>query len=77
MLLCRYSNVEYVLHMESKQGLKLILKAIENSNKDKMYEKWLHDPSHYEIGFDDYINAHIPYRKSTKEEKEEILRKWG
>ena len=42
-----------------------------------MYQKWLHDTARFEMSFEDYMKAHIPYRKSTQQEKEEILRKWG
>lgn len=65
------------MKMDSKQGLKLILKAIDNHNKENLYQKWLHDTARFEMSFEDYMKAHIPYRKSTQQEKEEILRKWG
>lgn len=57
--------------------MRLIVKAIENDAKEKMYLKWLHDDARYSMTFDDYVNASIPYRKSTQAEKEEIMRRYG
>ena len=63
--------------MEHTQGFKLILKAYENHNKEKLYEKWLSDGARFEMSFDDYYKKLMPYRKSTKQEKDDILKKWG
>ena len=65
------------MNMNHVDGYKLILKAYENRNEEKMYQKWLHDDARYEITFNDYLEKHKPYRKSTKEEKNSILEKWG
>lgn len=65
------------MKMESSLGLKLILKAIEKNNEERMFIKWLHDDARYEKSFEDYMKAFEPYRKSTEAEKDEILRKWG
>ena len=35
LLLKRYSNIDYVMKMDAEDGLKLIIKAIENEAKDK------------------------------------------
>ncbi len=77
MLLSRYSNIEYVMKMDADEGIFLIYKAIENNEKEKLYQKWLHDSARYEMSLDEYIEAHIPYRKSTVEEKEDILKRFG
>nr|DAV20205.1 MAG TPA: hypothetical protein [Caudoviricetes sp.] len=65
------------MNLEANQGFKLIAKAIENDRKDRMYQQWLHDSARFEINFNDYVKASKPYRKSTQEEKEEILKKYG
>ena len=65
------------MNMEHKQGYKLILKAYKNHNKEVIYEKWLSDLARYEMSFDEYYEKHKPYRKSTQQEKDEILKKWG
>lgn len=65
------------MNLDSEIGYGLILKAIENDNKETIYNKWLHDDARYEKNFDDYYKEHIPYRKSTVSEKDEILRKYG
>lgn len=77
LILKRYAAIDYVMSMEHTQGFKLILKAQENENKEKLFQKWLSDTARYQMSFDEYYQKHMPYRKSTKEEKEEILRKWG
>ena len=77
MLLSRYASIEYVMKMEASQGVKLIVKAIETHNEEKMFFKWLHDDARYKVSFSDYLKAGTPYRKSTDKEKDEILKKWG
>ncbi len=77
LLFKRYSNIEYLFNLQADDGLLIILKAIEASQKEQMYEKWLHDQARYEMSFDDYYKKHIPYKPSTKEEKEDILNKYG
>lgn len=76
-LLKRYPNIEYLMNMEADQGIVLIRKAFENYEKEQLYLKWLHDPSRFELSFEEYVKSHQPYRKSTDKEKEEILRKYG
>lgn len=73
----RYASIDYVMNMEHTEGLKLICKAYENDAKEKVYQKWLNDAIRYEMPFDEYFKKHMPYRKSTDEEKDEILKKWG
>ena len=65
------------MNMEHTQGFKLICKAYENDKKETVYRKWLNDMARYEMTFDEYYKKHLPYRKSTEEEKEEILKKFG
>ena len=65
------------MNLEASQGFELIVKAIENDSRDRMYQQWLHDSARFEISFQDYMKASKPYRKSTQEEKEEILKKYG
>lgn len=77
MLLCRYSNIDYVMNMEHTQGYRVILKAIEKKNDEDLFQQWLHDTARFELDFNSYKHALKPYRKSTQEEKEEILKKWG
>ena len=63
--------------MDHTQGFKLILKAYEKANEEKLYTKWLSDDARYQMSFDEYRKKHMPYRKSTQKEKDEILKKWG
>lgn len=65
------------MKIESKEGLKLILKAIENEARDKLYLQWLHDDARFEKSFNEYFESCLPYRKSTFEEKQKILEKYG
>lgn len=76
-LLKRYSNIEYVMNLESEFGFSLILKAYENDFREKLYEKWLTDDARYVKSFDEYLNDVIPYRPSTDDEKKRILQKFG
>lgn len=77
LLLKRYSNIDYVMKMDAEDGLKLIIKAIENDVKDKLYLQWLHDDARYEKSFNEYFESNLPYRKSTEEEKQKILEEYG
>ena len=63
--------------MDHTNGYKLICKAYELHEKELVYEKWLNDMARYEMSFDEYYKKHLPYKKSTKEEKEEILKRYG
>ena len=63
--------------MEHTLGFKLICKAYEENEKEKIYRKWLTDGARFEMSFDEYYQKHKPYRKSTQNEKDEILKKWG
>ena len=65
------------MNMNHVDGYKLITKAYENHHEERMYQKWLHDDARYEMTFDAYLEKHKPYRKSTEEEKNSILEKWG
>lgn len=40
-MLSRYSNIEYVLALPTKQGVKLIAKAIEERRREKVYMQYL------------------------------------
>lgn len=46
MLLTRYGNIDYVLKLRFKDARKLIQKAKEESNKDKVFELFLVERSH-------------------------------
>ena len=65
------------MEMDAEDGLKLIIKAIENEAKDKLYLQWLHDDARYEKSFKEYFESNLPYRKSTDEEKQKILEEFG
>ena len=76
-LLVRYASIDYVMTLEHSRGYMLIKTAIEKNSEEKLYQKWLSDMARYEMSFEDYKKACMPYRKSTDEEKQEILSKWG
>lgn len=65
------------MNMEASRGFLLIAKAVEKEQKEQLFTKWLHDSAKYEMNFDEYYQQHLPYRKSTEKEKEEILEKYG
>ena len=65
------------MNLEHTFGMKLIIKAYETDSKEKCYQKWLSDVARYELPFDEYYKKCVPFRKSTEEEKEEILKKFG
>ena len=77
LLLKRYSDINYLMKMDAENGLKLIIKAIENEAKEKLYFQWLHDDARYEKSFNEYFESNLPYRKSTDEEKRKILEEYG
>lgn len=77
LLLKRYASIDFVMNMDAVHGYELIVRAIENSQKENLFTQWLHDPARYEHSFDDYIKGSKPYRKSTTEEKEDILKRFG
>lgn len=65
------------MSLDAETGYRLIIKAFEKDQKEQLYLKWLHDDARYEKSFEDYYQAHIPYRKSTTAERDEILSKYG
>ena len=77
LLLKRYSNIEYVMSMDASEGFSLIMCALENNQKEQMFQKWLHDDARYEKSFEEYYSMARPYRKSTDAEKDEIINKYG
>lgn len=76
-ILSRYHDVNYIMNLDCDIGLQLILKGIEKKEEEKMYQKWLSDLARYEMSFDEYLNISKPYRKSSDEEKKEIIEKFG
>ena len=66
LLLKRYSNIGYVMEMDSEDGLKLIIKAIENEAKDKLYLQWLHDDARYDKSFIESSIQEIYRRRKAK-----------
>ena len=76
-ILSRYMNIEYILNLDCEIGVALILKGLEKQEEEKIYHKWLSDIARYEISFDDYIKMATPYRKSTEQEKQDILERFG
>ena len=65
------------MNLDSMFGFELIAKAVENDSKERMYLKWLNDSAKYEMSFDDYYKQSLPYRRSSNEEKEEIIKRYG
>ena len=41
LLLHRYHNIEYILQLDVKPGLALILKAIEKDRDDRLFQQWV------------------------------------
>ncbi len=76
-ILSRYMNIEYILNLDCEIGVSLILKGLEKQEEERVFHKWLSDVARYEISFDDYKKKSIPYRKSTEQEKKEILERFG
>ena len=65
------------MEMDHENGFELILTALEKDAKEQLFNQWLHDPAHYEYSFEDYIKELTPYQKASKEEKEDILKRFG
>lgn len=65
------------MSMDGDIAINVIIEGINQREKDKLFDKWLHDPIRFEKSFEDYCEMLKPYRKSTDDEKEEILRKYG
>lgn len=41
MLLHRYHNIEYILQLDVQTGLSLILKAMEKSRDERIFQQWV------------------------------------
>lgn len=65
------------MSMEASEGFALIVCAFENNQKEQMFQKWLHDDARYEKSFEEYYSMAKPYRKSTEDEIDEIIKKYG
>lgn len=76
-ILSRYTDVDYVMNLDCDIGVDLILKGIEKNEEEKLYQKWLSDTARYEMSFYEYKKKSMIYRKSTEEEKQEILKRFG
>lgn len=76
-ILSRYKDVQYLLNLDHDISVNIILKGLEKLEEDKLYQKWLSDAARYEFSFDEYKRKSMPYRKSTFEEKRDILEKYG
>lgn len=76
-ILARYHDADFVMNLDHDIALQLILKGIEKREEEKIYQKWLSDLARYEMSFDEYLVRSKPYRRSTDEEKKEILEKFG
>lgn len=66
LLLRRYSNIDYILNLDSEEGYEFILKAYEKSDEDKLWEQWLVQYRFMNndnfISFDDFKES---FRKGT------------
>lgn len=65
------------MSMDASEGFALIMCAVENNQKEQMFQKWLHDEARYEKSFEEYYSMAKPYRKSTEAEIDEIIKKYG
>ena len=65
------------MSMDASEGFALIMCAVENNQKEQMFQKWLHDDARYEKSFEEYYSMAKPYRKSTDAEIDEIINKYG
>lgn len=65
------------MSMDASEGFSLIMCAVENNQKEQMFQKWLHDEARYEKSFEEYYSMAKPYRQSTDAEKDEIIKKYG
>ena len=65
------------MSMDASEGFALIMCAVENNQKEQMFQKWLHDDARYEKSFEEYYSMAKPYRKSTEAEIDEIINKYG
>lgn len=59
-MLRRYSNVDYMLNLNYKDGLEFIFKAYEKELEDRLWDRWLVDyrwmnESNF-VSFEDYKN---------------------
>ncbi|HJI35536.1 MAG TPA: hypothetical protein OIL95_13915 [Coprobacillaceae bacterium] len=77
LILKRYSDVNFIMNMEHTEGFNLVLKALENDAKERLFNQWLHDDVRYEKSFDEYYQSFIPYQKTTPDERRRILEKYG
>ena len=65
------------MSMDASEGFSLIMCAVENNQKEQMFQKWLHDDARYDKSFEEYYSMAKPYRKSTDAEIDEIINKYG
>lgn len=70
LLLHRYGSAEYVFKMPLKQSLKLIQKAHEEQNRDRVYQRYLvllphMNESNYQ-SFDEFYQSTLPAKIDTR-----------
>ena len=67
------------MNMNADIALNVINEGINQKEKEDLYMAWLHSPIRFEKSFDEYYESCKTryYRKSTEEEKEEILKEYG
>ena len=65
------------MSMDADTSVYKIIEGVNRRERDDLYKAWLHSPIRFEKSFEDYLEELKPYRKSTQEEKDEILRKYG
>ena len=63
MLLSRYHNIDFVMHLDLIDGLKLYAKAREEKQKERLYQAWVSLYPHFRedtfISWEDYRDRHI------------------
>jgi len=65
------------MNLDCDFGVDLIMKGLEKHEEERMYQKWLSDTARYEMSFSEYLKKSKPYRKSTEQEKRDILKRFG
>jgi hypothetical protein len=77
LLLSRYHNIEFVMHMDLADGLKLYAKAREKRQEERLYQAWVSLYPHFSkdnfISWEEYSNRHNTIRLPESRKSAEQL----
>lgn len=78
MLLSRYHNIDFVMHMDLLDGLELYAKAYEKRREERLYQAWVSLYPHFNkdnfVSWEDYRDRHNTVQApAVKKSAEELI----